>query len=353
MSEIPPDSFIFVTRLEGAYGAVEFPGIDREEFYAGEIADFDAQIREIMTAFEGEVRTQFQMRDSDRFMDLEQLEEEDKSRKEFDALIADRDVELSTVIRVCERRLAIRSSHTQFHSNGDVWTLDGGGRPLNGKDVYWKNAFGPPGPYVKVTGRTGRLAVGVVALDLWMVSEGAALARAVPAVVGTMLLMKMYRWNLELLGLRLRVEPSMGYWVKAALVMGAVLAVILAPFGLLYPDRVAEVAAMAQAYGDQLFAERFVPMCVEAPLIEEVLYRLILCAGLAPVIGRGGSIAVSGFAFALLHVVYGNPSPENLLGGFLLGWSYYRSGSILVPISLHAIGNLAVLISWWGLAYFG
>jgi membrane protease YdiL (CAAX protease family) len=62
-------------------------------------------------------------------------------------------------------------------------------------------------------------------------------------------------------------------------------------------------------------------------------------------VGCWKTIAASGVLFGLLHVVYGNPSPENLVGGFFLAWAYLKSESILIPFILHAGGNLIV---WLG-----
>jgi uncharacterized protein len=50
--------------------------------------------------------------------------------------------------------------------------------------------------------------------------------------------------------------------------------------------------------------------------------------------------------FALLHVAYGNPGIDNTIGGFILTWAFLKSETILVPIVLHGLGNLAVLILW-------
>jgi len=68
-------------------------------------------------------------------------------------------------------------------------------------------------------------------------------------------------------------------------------------------------------------------------------------------LGPRGTIVASGLLFGALHVLYGNPGPDNLLAGFLLAWTYLRSGSILVPFALHALGNLGVLASWVALWY--
>jgi uncharacterized protein len=89
-------------------------------------------------------------------------------------------------------------------------------------------------------------------------------------------------------------------------------------------------------------------MVVLAPLKEEAIYRLGVCVPLTPWLGPRAAIAVSGLVFAGLHFAYGNPSPENLVGGFFLAWAYLKSETILVPVLLHGLGNLCVLASQIG-----
>jgi membrane protease YdiL (CAAX protease family) len=57
-------------------------------------------------------------------------------------------------------------------------------------------------------------------------------------------------------------------------------------------------------------------------------------------------------AFGGLHVAYGNPSPENLVGCLFLAWAYLKSESIVVPVVLHGLGNLCVLALQVGAWYF-
>src|SRR5439155_10185900 len=96
----------------------------------------------------------------------------------------------------------------------------------------------------------------------------------------------------------------------------------------------------------------FLRMCVFAPVLEEAVYRLALCVPLAVWLGPWRAIVVSGLAFAGLHVAYGNPSPENLVGGLFLAWAYLKSESIVVPVVLHSLGNLCVLILQVGAWYW-
>ncbi len=35
--------------------------------------------------------------------------------------------------------------------------------------------------------------------------------------------------------------------------------------------------------------------------------------------------------------------PDNLVAGFFVAWAYLRSETIVIPIALHALGNLVVV----------
>ena len=76
-----------------------------------------------------------------------------------------------------------------------------------------------------------------------------------------------------------------------------------------------------------------------APLVEEPLYRGALCPAAHSVLGRRGGIVVSGAVFGGLHVIYGNAGIANLTAGFLFGWLFYWSRSLLVPSLVHGAGN--------------
>src|SRR5262249_51528049 len=100
--------------------------------------------------------------------------------------------------------------------------------------------------------------------------------------------------------------------------------------------------------------QRFLHMCVIAPTVEEAIYRVALCVPLVPLIGGWKTIVVNGIVFAALHFVYGNPHPENLVGGLFLAWAYLRGETIVLPVALHAIGNfiaLATQVAGWYLLH--
>lgn len=76
-----------------------------------------------------------------------------------------------------------------------------------------------------------------------------------------------------------------------------------------------------------------------APLLEEILFRGIIQKGMI----NGGmkpskAIFISAFIFGVFHM-----NPWQLAGAFLLGlilgWVYYKTQSLLMPILLHAFNN--------------
>jgi membrane protease YdiL (CAAX protease family) len=93
-------------------------------------------------------------------------------------------------------------------------------------------------------------------------------------------------------------------------------------------------------------------MLVHGPLYEELLYRVALCVPLVALVGPRWTILASGLVFAALHVRYGNPAADNCIAGFVLGWAYLRSSCLLVPLLLHALGNLCAFLVHVAIFYY-
>ena len=155
--------------------------------------------------------------------------------------------------------------------------------------------------------------------------------------------------------LGLVASPAQGwmYWVRTGLGIGlAVAALVLAAGGIWVASG---LALPLVAIGPTEAGAAFWWMVVSAPLKEEAIYRVALCVPICAWIGPRAAVAASGLVFAALHVAYGNPSPENLVGGFFLAWAYLKSGTVLTPILLHALGNLCALAArigyWYWLAH--
>jgi CAAX protease family protein len=212
----------------------------------------------------------------------------------------------------------------------------------------------------RLSSSPGRLAAAsaiatlVVAADLALVLWGrysvSTEGRGVLAVLALAANVRLVQGDLTSLGLRLTPLQGWWYWVWVSSLIGlAVAACILVGLGIwLWSGHELLVYTTAP---DDLGAS-FLHMCVFAPVVEETIYRLAVCIPLAVLLGPWMAIAVSGLAFGGLHMAYGNPSPENLVGGFFLAWAYLKSESIVVPMLMHGFGNLVALAGQVGAWYW-
>jgi membrane protease YdiL (CAAX protease family) len=194
----------------------------------------------------------------------------------------------------------------------------------------------------------------VVAADLalvWWNRYPASLeGRSVLALLALAANLRLVQGDLPSLGLRLTPLQGWWHWVWVSLLIGlAVAACILVGLGVwVWSGHELPIYTVAP---DEL-GPSFLHMCVFAPVVEETTYRIAVCMPLAVLLGPWKAIAVSGLAFGGLHVASGNPSPENLVGGFFLAWAYLRSESIAVPVLLHGLGNLCALSAQVGAWYW-
>lgn len=186
-------------------------------------------------------------------------------------------------------------------------------------------------------------AIGAVAVTVDLVLCHAGTTELLPrtplAIVTLELLYLLARRQPSKLGIRLHPKQGWRYWVVPSAVAGGGVLLVSLLYFLLFSEQQSRLAE----YGQQLIAygvwERLAFGCVETPLLEEAIYRVILCASLVTAMGRTPTILVSGVVFASLHFVYGNPGPDNAVAGFVLGWAYLKSESVTVPI-IHGCGNL-------------
>jgi len=85
--------------------------------------------------------------------------------------------------------------------------------------------------------------------------------------------------------------------------------------------------------------------CILAPLLEECLCRGLMLRGMLAERSPKSAIVWSSLIFAVLHMNPWQSIPAFILGLFL-GWCYYRSGSLWVPVLLHCVNNsLSVVLS--------
>jgi membrane protease YdiL (CAAX protease family) len=197
--------------------------------------------------------------------------------------------------------------------------------------------------------------VGVVIIDLllsWWQTRLAGLenGRGAIAVLGLAALVWLCDGDLAAVGLQVRPVQGWQCWIGWGARIGVAVAVCLAigMAGLL------ALGMMPTVYTTppNRILWMLPAMCIIAPVVEETIYRLALCLPLKAAVGPRTAIAVSGLAFGGLHMLYGNPSPENLVGGFFLAWAYLKSGTLLVPVLLHSLGNLCALAAQVGAWYW-
>ncbi|MFT5058891.1 MAG: membrane protease YdiL (CAAX protease family) [Planctomycetota bacterium] len=143
-------------------------------------------------------------------------------------------------------------------------------------------------------------------------------------------------------GLTRQVQPSVSFWPKWTLILGGlVLAGSLIVGAVLWMLGDSPSLQSQFASQDQMLRNLW-QACLWAPIEEELLYRVALCAPLAALVGTRWTVLIGGLTFAALHWSYGNLGPNHVFAGFVMTWAYLRSGNIGVPILLHSLGNLAV-----------
>lgn len=163
----------------------------------------------------------------------------------------------------------------------------------------------------------------------------------------------LWRASAKTLGLRLRPAQGLWYWARLTLWLGVIVVIFsLAAFLILSWGFGVHLPMTSMFRSEAYMWSWLFTACLTAPLMEEALYRLMLCPPLLALGGRWLAIFVSGALFGLLHFRYGNPGPDNFIAGYLLAWAFVKSQSILVPIFLHSAGNFAVFCVHWYLFYW-
>jgi membrane protease YdiL (CAAX protease family) len=145
------------------------------------------------------------------------------------------------------------------------------------------------------------------------------------------------------LGLTIRPVQGWSPWLRYTAVAGGVIALLGVPVGVaLYHGGALDIGPRYDSLSLADVAYLFLDSVVETPVYEELMARLICLAALVPLLGRWGAFLTSAVLFGLWH--WYNPGPTNLIAGLAFGWAYLASGSLVVPILWHALGNLSVLI---------
>lgn len=81
-----------------------------------------------------------------------------------------------------------------------------------------------------------------------------------------------------------------------------------------------------------------------AGVAEEALFRGLLQAGLAPVIGPAAALLLAAAVFGAAHLVTASYGLVAAVMGLYLGWSFDASGTLAVPAVAHALYDAVALL---------
>ena len=126
------------------------------------------------------------------------------------------------------------------------------------------------------------------------------------------------------------------------LVVSLMIAVVVFTF---FPDVIEEdLAPIRQMVRDGPMWLAFAALAIGAPLSEELLFRGYLLQRLKHTpVGFWGGALIANVAWTALHFGYSWLSLVDVfLAGLLFTWALWRTGSIWVPITFHAIYNAVV-----------
>ena len=116
-------------------------------------------------------------------------------------------------------------------------------------------------------------------------------------------------------------------------------------FNFFWSDVERDLRLFKKLVGSADLSLPFLVLCIGAPLSEELLFRGYLFGRLSKSsLGPIWAALLTSFGWTLLHWGYSTVGMiEVFIAGLLFTWALWRTGSLWVPLCLHAIYNAAVL----------
>ena len=166
-----------------------------------------------------------------------------------------------------------------------------------------------------------------------------------PVVVGLCVLFAAIRRGIsisEYLGLRMVKWRRILLWSSVTMALAALSDILTIQLGRpVTPDFIVSMYSTA----------RFVPLLwlaiiIAAPVYEEVFFRGFLLKGLQfSRLGTAGAVVITSLAWAAIHTQYDMYGILHIfLFGLFLGWARTKTGSIVLTIIMHSIGNLIATV---------
>ncbi|MCP3927323.1 MAG: CPBP family intramembrane metalloprotease [Desulfobacterales bacterium] len=87
----------------------------------------------------------------------------------------------------------------------------------------------------------------------------------------------------------------------------------------------------------------FLSICIIAPVYEEIIFRGVIYR-LLRVRGIAVAIVSSSVIFSLAHLINGDISIVNIIGGFLFAIAFEVEKNLITPITIHITGNTALFL---------
>lgn len=126
-------------------------------------------------------------------------------------------------------------------------------------------------------------------------------------------------------------NPRIILW---GIILMAAVSVVIEPLIDLFPSQYLE--RLAEKLNNGGWA--MLTSLIAAPLFEEMLFRGIIQEGLSRKYGSAMGITVAAFIFGIVHIIPQQVVAATVLG-FILGYIYYRTHSLIPVIILHALNN--------------
>jgi membrane protease YdiL (CAAX protease family) len=159
---------------------------------------------------------------------------------------------------------------------------------------------------------------------------------------------KRKRKNGEHAGLHLSLNKTSGINVLILLAATVCLGTIIDPI----INAIPMPKSFEHLFDDLLFSLSKYPVlavfsiAIAPGIMEEILFRGIILDGFLKNYKPQKAIMVSALLFGLIHL-----NPWQFIGGLafglLLGWTYWKTRSLLICMLMHALNNLTALVQYW------
>ncbi len=106
-----------------------------------------------------------------------------------------------------------------------------------------------------------------------------------------------------------------------------------------------------QEYIEEMFEEAiykpllYFDIVVITPIVEEIVFRGFILAGLTLALGNIRGMVISSALFTLVHWDF-DIMPIIFVSGMLIAWLYMRTGSLWPPIAMHALTNAVATVQY-------